>query len=115
MFDVAHLFAMSSFFFLMIRRPPRSTLFPYTTLFRSKIPFRLIEVDSLRGETRTPDFLAKNPSGHVPLLEVTPGRRSEEHTSELQSLRHLVCRLLLGKKKKQTNQRDVTTGAAELS
>src|SRR5437899_10092540 len=73
------------FFFLMLRRPPRSTLFPYTTLFRS--PPRPNE-----GQAR----------GDPPVLPfVRSGdRRSEEHTSELQSLRHLVCRLLLEKKKK---------------
>src|ERR1039458_10482562 len=67
-------------FFLMIRRPPRSTLFPYTTLFRSQISPRL---------------------KIVPAPYELPGmpHRSEEHTSELQSLRHLVCRLLLEKKK----------------
>src|SRR5258708_38467486 len=71
------------FFFLMIRRPPRSTLFPYTTLFRSI-------VDRRRGQPgRTDDEL---PGHHV--------LRSEEHTSELQSPDHLVCRLLLEKKKK---------------
>src|SRR5215471_21171900 len=74
----------SFFFFLMIRRPPRSTLFPYTTLFRSP--------------ARPPPRL------HPP----EPGRdlprgRSEEHTSELQSRRDLVCRLLLEKKKKNNN------------
>src|SRR5260370_31297970 len=91
----------------MIRRPPRSTLFPYTTLFRSvrlalaqlDIAHELVEIDILQGETRTPEFLKMNPSGHVPLLEVTPGNRSEEHTSELQSHLNLVCRLLLEKKK----------------
>src|SRR6266496_4813388 len=68
------------FFFLMIRRPPRSTLFPYTTLFRSK-PSRA------RRE-------------HGPQPRQLPARlRSEEHTSELQSRRDLVCRLLLEKKK----------------
>src|SRR6266576_4433937 len=67
------------FFFLMIRRPPRSTLFPYTTLFRS--PTRWIRWPST-GPSRT-----------------SSGRRSEEHTSELQSRRDLVCRLLLEKKK----------------
>src|ERR1035441_10760392 len=72
------------FFFLMIRRPPRSTLFPYTTLFRS--------VDE-KGFEHT-IFHLKN---KVPGYEY----RSEEHTSELQSLRHLVCRLLLEKKKKK--------------
>src|SRR5947199_7591338 len=68
----------------MIRRPPRSTLFPYTTLFRS------IARREAGDEGREP---AEGP------LEIL-GRRSEEHTSELQSLRHLVCRLLLEKKKK---------------
>src|SRR5437870_9069759 len=74
------------FFFLMIRRPPRSTLFPYTTLFRSQSVDGLLEPAS--------DLL------------VTVGRqewtRSEEHTSELQSRGHLVCRLLLEKKKTNT-------------
>src|SRR5689334_25117502 len=75
------------FFFLMIRRPPRSTLFPYTTLFRSPV---LPDADHVRG--RRPGRDAQ--------------RRSEEHTSELQSQFHLVCRLLLEKKKiKQSNNR----------
>src|ERR1035441_11053793 len=69
------------FFFLMIRRPPRSTLFPYTTLFRSVI--RISGFIDRRGILRTM-------KGTV--------HRSEEHTSELQSLRQLVCRLLLEKK-----------------
>src|SRR2546430_9211425 len=79
------------FFFLMIRRPPRSTLFPYTTLFRSSrgrrrwapesnLPARLVSVARRR--------------------EMDPMSRSEEHTSELQSQSNLVCRLLLEKKKK---------------
>src|SRR5471030_3466660 len=67
------------FFFLMIRRPPRSTLFPYTTLFRSP--------------PRDP------PCARACSRNRPSRRRSEEHTSELQSLRHLVCRLLLEKKK----------------
>src|SRR5579862_9964021 len=71
------------FFFLMIRRPPRSTLFPYTTLFRS---------GHQRKEKRGDNPVEKS-------LSVT-GTRSEEHTSELQSQFHLVCRLLLEKKKK---------------
>src|SRR5258708_36198126 len=78
------------FFFLMIRRPPRSTLFPYTTLFRSHKRSRFRSVIS--GGKR-PD-LAREVTG-----------RSEEHTSELQSPDHLVCRLLLEKKKK-IGQRD---------
>src|SRR5471030_3410432 len=71
-----------SFFFLMIRRPPRSTLFPYTTLFRSDYNTKKVHVER---------FLNQRAKVKV---------RSEEHTSELQSLRHLVCRLLLEKKKK---------------
>src|SRR5471030_3355602 len=67
------------FFFLMIRRPPRSTLFPYTTLFRS-------------GAVSSPRWCARR-------MKSSRRGRSEEHTSELQSLRHLVCRLLLEKKK----------------
>src|SRR5215216_7338389 len=70
------------FFFLMIRRPPRSTLFPYTTLFRSPSRWSCAP----RGTGRSCS---------------TCRRRSEEHTSELQSPDHLVCRLLLEKKKKQ--------------
>src|SRR5258708_32909941 len=78
------------FFFLMIRRPPRSTLFPYTTLFRSPPPGPAPPPGG-RGHPRRP----------VPIAGPYPGAgRSEEHTSELQSPDHLVCRLLLEKKKK---------------
>src|SRR5712672_3967784 len=77
------------FFFLMIRRPPRSTLFPYTTLFRSGR-----RADRLRPGPGTQDRQEPGP----------PGPRSEEHTSELQSLAYLVCRLLLEKKKKKQKQ-----------
>src|SRR5687767_15251227 len=105
------------FFFLMIRRPPRSTLFPYTTLFRS---------DHGRGERQAPLFagadrhraraghddgawrhdegLAGRGLDHHAVHEIVNRRRSgrsEEHTSELQSLAYLVCRLLLEKKKKK--------------
>src|SRR6266498_1557256 len=76
------------FFFLMIRRPPRSTLFPYTTLFRSP-PRR-------PGLVRHPP---QKPVGARPPDADRRARRSEEHTSELQSRPHLVCRLLLEKKK----------------
>src|SRR2546425_11164466 len=75
------------FFFLMIRRPPRSTLFPYTTLFRS-IPRKV-----------RPRKVASSASGMV--TATIAAARSEEHTSELQSLAYLVCRLLLEKKKKK--------------
>src|SRR5258708_24595461 len=88
---------MFFFFFLMIRRPPRSTLFPYTTLFRSLIP--RVDLDLPDAQDRadrrvlTLDLLAQ--------CAEALGRdvdRSEEHTSELQSPDHLVCRLLLEKK-----------------
>src|SRR5258708_31655046 len=91
----------SPFFFLMIRRPPRSTLFPYTTLFRSLLEIR----DQISAFGR----IADPGKGHSVVLDITlrvgnvrieRHRRSEEHTSELQSPDHLVCRLLLEKKKK---------------
>src|ERR1035437_2237934 len=74
--------AVCLFFFLMIRRPPRSTLFPYTTLFRSEDEVYELRRDHMRQMAR-------------PAYEI----RSEEHTSELQSRQYLVCRLLLEKKK----------------
>src|SRR3712207_8063235 len=99
---------IDSFFFLMIRRPPRSTLFPYTTLFRSHLALEIDRAGSLA------DFHA----GAVALAAIQvdlvveadrafrahghAGIRSEEHTSELQSRQYLVCRLLLEKKKKIT-------------
>src|SRR5574338_1281435 len=79
------------FFFLMIRRPPRSTLFPYTTLFRSSSS---TPTCAGRGSTR---------------CSARARSRSEEHTSELQSPWHLVCRLLLEKKKKKINDRSRKT------
>src|SRR5229473_7181070 len=90
------------FFFLMIRRPPRSTLFPYTTLFRSCY------------ETAVPGAHHV----HVGLRrDVLLVARSEEHTSELQSLAYLVCRLLLEKKKKKKEgemEEEVQAGEKEL-
>src|SRR5689334_25082234 len=83
------------FFFLMIRRPPRSTLFPYTTLFRS-LALRA-DGGPVRGDGRVAGPHPRAPAPVVDLLQ----RRSEEHTSELQSQFHLVCRLLLEKKKKK--------------
>src|SRR3712207_8898069 len=84
------------FFFLMIRRPPRSTLFPYTTLFRSKASasanynFIIKAADvSLAGSGEPVE---------APSITTQPVSRSEEHTSELQSRQYLVCRLLLEKK-----------------
>src|SRR5712672_3943470 len=84
------------FFFLMIRRPPRSTLFPYTTLFRSGWPW------PTRPEPAPLPRLRRAATGHTGRAASAPppAGRSEEHTSELQSLAYLVCRLLLEKKKK---------------
>src|SRR2546429_5671353 len=99
----------SLFFFLMIRRPPRSTLFPYTTLFRS--PWLDVTIPTILDPSLAPD------GNHVlsAYVQFAPFKlkegnwdsrrhdlgRSEEHTSELQSRLHLVCRLLLEKKKTQ--------------
>src|SRR2546422_4639786 len=100
------------FFFLMIRRPPRSTLFPYTTLFRSHVG-RIHRALGRTGPHQGVQLVDEQDDVAVlrdlvddrlePLLELTAERlkaRSEEHTSELQSRLHLVCRLLLEKKKK---------------
>src|SRR2546428_7155618 len=88
MTSIAFFFMINSyFFFLMIRRPPRSTLFPYTTLFRSA--GSRYGVDLFEHAARS--------------FFYDPHDRSEEHTSELQSRSDLVCRLLLEKKKKQTH------------
>src|SRR5205809_3657775 len=81
----------------MLRRPPRSTLFPYTTLFRSR-------------RRRRPGAAAQNQAsgraaGQRGQGDADDGHRSEEHTSELQSRLHLVCRLLLEKKKKKTQKK----------
>src|SRR5690349_23698252 len=85
----------------MVRRAPRSTLFPYTTLFRSKrAPSSSAQSTSTRGRGGTTPAAAQERS--TPTPAITPRARSEEHTSELQSRRDLVCRLLLEKKKKFT-------------
>src|SRR3712207_8856060 len=89
------------FFFLMIRRPPRSTLFPYTTLFRSRdvrhvLPRRAVPPARARLRRR-------RGRPRLPAVDAGDGARSEEHTSELQSRQYLVCRLLLEKKKNNNN------------
>src|SRR2546429_5203564 len=84
------------FFFLMIRRPPRSTLFPYTTLFRSL-------ADELGADLVVP-LDRRNVERRWKIVDDGVQERSEEHTSELQSRLHLVCRLLLEKKKKKTTK-----------
>src|SRR3712207_7890146 len=96
---------MTCFFFLMIRRPPRSTLFPYTTLFRSVASPQGSDARAPRARGSAtprardaPGRVALRLARRAPLRE--RARRSEEHTSELQSRQYLVCRLLLEKKKK---------------
>src|SRR3712207_9287394 len=93
------------FFFLMIRRPPRSTLFPYTTLFRSKVVSErlghaniAITLDVYSHVIPGMDAQAANAVASL-ILDGFSSSRSEEHTSELQSRQYLVCRLLLEKKK----------------
>src|SRR5438093_2985294 len=90
----------------MIRRPPRSTLFPYTTLFRSLAALRLpvqleAQLDLPRVVRGGGDLPEGRPVGEVRRRRQVEAGRSEEHTSELQSLTNLVCRLLLEKKKKK--------------
>src|SRR2546430_7179758 len=97
------------FFFLMIRRPPRSTLFPYTTLFRSDasgniVDFRFAYINPIaERRLRAPrETLLGRSLSEVRPFAVSSGR-SEEHTSELQSQSNLVCRLLLEKKKNKSS------------
>src|SRR3712207_8866753 len=100
---------MSFIFFLMIRRPPRSTLFPYTTLFRSSIKARCVgeqcrdlrERDCEDEVGRTALAASRGAPGRLPGRPCLTTLRSEEHTSELQSRQYLVCRLLLEKKPKK--------------
>src|SRR2546430_12588429 len=89
-----HLYC-TCFFFLMIRRPPRSTLFPYTTLFRSNSPFFPTTQRAARSAPRAKPSRLRAVWRSV----MVSAARSEEHTSELQSQSNLVCRLLLEKKK----------------
>src|SRR3712207_8694569 len=97
----------------MIRRPPRSTLFPYTTLFRSDPVRGVATGDDLAGAAGG----AARMGGRVPLVAVPAGAgrpRSEEHTSELQSRQYLVCRLLLEKKKHVAPRSCPSTGSRTL-
>src|SRR2546430_12504352 len=101
----------------MIRRPPRSTLFPYTTLFRSAGLFLFVVAAGVRALGRPPATGAEGLIGKTATVRERLGPegqvmvsgeiRSEEHTSELQSQSNLVCRLLLEKKKDVTTNRDV--------
>src|SRR5438445_7584246 len=95
------------FFFLMIRRPPRSTLFPYTTLFRSPgMEFREGEIEAGRQQVLCERGVLRLQQCVSRICE-----RSEEHTSELQSRQYLVCRLLLEKKKKQNTHHTIQANA----
>src|SRR5438876_5976888 len=105
------------FFFLMVRRPPRSTLFPYTTLFRSEAGQRIgVQHDAAlageRGQRQPPRLLPHANAGS----EHHGVARSEEHTSELQSPVHLVCRLLLEKKNTENHyQKPASTPTLEFA
>src|SRR5947199_6915428 len=97
----------------MIRRPPRSTLFPYTTLFRSSNARRGCSIAPGAASPAVCCSACWAPSSMGPPKSFI--RRSEEHTSELQSLRHLVCRLLLEKKKKKKKKNYLTDKQTEHS
>src|SRR2546422_4768582 len=101
----------------MIRRPPRSTLFPYTTLFRSPIPVSLACWPRESNERLTDSRLHQSHelrlSRSFSTGPTTVCRRSEEHTSELQSRLHLVCRLLLEKKKRNNNVTSTSASRAK--
>src|SRR5260370_4790269 len=105
-----------SFFFLMIRRPPRSTLFPYTTLFRSIYPSAgavVAEQILFHVMSSGPKSISRIPR-HQAAVHRDNRARSEEHTSELQSHLNLVCRLLLEKKKKYDIKRPCCCSAVEV-
>src|SRR5439155_23007713 len=109
-FSIRQYLLSSIFFFLMLRRPPRSTLFPYTTLFRSAFGVERIYSWTQPGDDpvlrekaaylNVPFFLGRA-AFYFAVWMLLAHFRSEEHTSELQSRGHLVCRLLLEKKKKK--------------
>src|SRR2546430_11813164 len=98
----------------MIRRPPRSTLFPYTTLFRSFSMLIPLSVNTpVRGTRNTDPSIRR--TIEVPITKPPVGWRSEEHTSELQSQSNLVCRLLLEKKKREHSEHLYTTHSTHRS
>src|SRR5438093_9476761 len=89
---------VTQFFFSILRRPPRSTLFPYTTLFRSRDCSTSYRARRMARGASRPDTAPSGPPRTLPPSSPGASSRSEEHTSELQSLTNLVCRLLLEKK-----------------
>src|SRR5205823_14553105 len=104
-------FRLFYLFFLMLRRPPRSTLFPYTTLFRSHNGVLVQDNAELSGPTahgQRPPYKAQPDKLPLALQDHGNPVRSEEHTSELQSLAYLVCRLLLEKKKKKNYKKNIS-------
>src|SRR2546428_8582472 len=98
----------------MIRRPPRSTLFPYTTLFRSS-PRDLVQQGGERGHAEQPEPHSAQRATRLRGRGTRCAERSEEHTSELQSRSDLVCRLLLEKKKNSPRQPPVPLAPAHLA
>src|SRR5689334_24792549 len=105
--------SFSLFFFLIIRRPPRSTLFPYTTLFRSLVAIigleRQLALDDVAPMHALAAIVRQAGEQRRQIGVRRVGLRSEEHTSELQSQFHLVCRLLLEKKKKKIIRHPTTS------
>src|SRR2546421_6763760 len=104
----------------MIRRPPRSTLFPYTTLFRSDDDYGMDksfrrEIARVFPDHPLVEVPLSHPIYHLDLNQGMIGERSEEHTSELQSRSDLVCRLLLEKKKHRVTEKAVKTLATNLN
>src|SRR5438046_5498208 len=103
----------SSLFLIMLPRPPRSTLFPYTTLFRSRSVYIVRRIVTVLGDTRRISPIASSPFNKGMARSSTAmfgwslcaSSRSEEHTSEFQSLTNLVCRLLLEKKKNKKQEK----------
>src|SRR5205809_4776503 len=95
----------------MIQRPPRSTLFPYTTLFRSIFEMKYFFTSGLQTDTSES---MSNTSVKEMIDEIFKAERSEEHTSELQSRLHLVCRLLLEKKKKKNIEKTILISQAKV-
>src|SRR5437773_6886477 len=105
-----HSYHYLSIFFLILRRPPRPTLFPYTTLFRSVLGLRVLRTIDDSQVFAPSDLYGRLNEPATPLRDK---RRSEEHTSELQSHHDLVCRLLLEKKKKKKKTTNKTSNQTQ--